>query len=311
MVMTMSKHPAPSPLSFPEARWNLTGLFMHDDFILDFIRRIRDHLNAMPFAWVHGAPLSYRWNGGRVDPDFSIADSHIQNVVDAYKKYDIGCMLTFSNRFLTEKDLDDPECNALLDLLNSWGTKKNGVIVASDILADYIRSTFPNLHLMASIIKVTCEKGEGDLSYYKALESRFDSYVVDVNDNENKELLAGLDRSKAEILVNSCCVYHCPHKAEHYDLLVKVHDKTSGVSMDTVLAYQHKHCKAYPVGRQLGKVRNHCLSMDDLQELYTMGFRQFKLQGRYTTSLTGILYDICRYVFDGESIGPQIFHSFA
>lgn len=299
-----------TPLLFSEAQWNLTGLFIHDGFILDFIRKIRDHLKVKPFKWVHGAPLSYKWNGGRVDPLFKIDRDDIDKLLYAYKNLDIGCMLTFSNRFIKKTDLDDPECNYLIEKITECNSEKNGVIVASDILADYIRDKYPHLHLMASIIKVTCEKGTGNLPYYKLLESRFDSYVVDVNDNTNYDLLENLDRSKAEFLVNSCCVYHCPFKAEHYDMLVKVHDKDSGITMDTVLEYQKKNCKAYPIGRQLGKARNHCLTIEELSRLYEMGFRNFKLQGRYTTSLVGILFDICHYVFEQERIGPQVFHSF-
>ncbi|WP_027359232.1 hypothetical protein [Desulforegula conservatrix] len=299
-----------NPLLFPEAQWNLTGLFFHDPFITDFIRRIRDHLKVNPFKWVHGAPLSYKWNGGRVDPSFNITPDEIDRLINRYKALDIGCMLTFSNRFITKDDLDDPECNYLLEKISECDSGKNGIIVASDILAEYIRGRYPNLHLMASIIKVTCEKGTGNLSYYRSLESNFDSYVVDVNDNVNYDLLENLDRSKAEFLVNSCCVYHCPFKAEHYDILVKVHDKNSEITMDTVLEYQKKNCKAYPIGRQLGKTRNHCLTMEELLRLYEMGFRNFKLQGRYTTSLIGIIYDICHYVFEQEQTGPQVFHSF-
>lgn len=297
-------------LLFPEASWNLTGLFIHDSFILDFIRKIRDHIKVAPFKWVHGAPLSYKWNGGRVDPSFTISRDEIDRILSAYKSLDIGCMLTFSNRFIEKTDLDDPECNYLLDRLSEWGSKKNGVIVASDILADYIRKKYPTLHIMASIIKVTCENGAGDASYYRFLESNFDSFVLDVNDNENYDLLDKLDKEKVEILVNSCCVYHCPFKSEHYDMLVKVHDKSSGITMDKVLEYQKKNCKAYPVGRQLGKTRNHCLTIEELRRVYNMGFRHFKLQGRYTTSLIGILHDICHYVFEQERTGPQVFHSF-
>lgn len=294
----------------PEAKWNLTGLFIHDSFILEFIRRIRDHLKVVPFKWVHGAPLSYKWNGGRVDPSFKISGDEISGTLDAYKSLGIGCMLTFSNRFIEKKDLDDPECNYLLDILSEDDSKKNGVIVSSDVLADYIRKKHPNLHIMASIIKVTCENGGGDISYYRTLESNFDSFVLDVNDNDNYDLLEKLDKKKTEILANSCCVYHCPFKSEHYDMLVKVHDKNSGITMDTVLEYQKKNCKAYPVGRQLGKTRNHCLSLTELMKLYDMGFRNFKLQGRYTTSLTGILHDICHYIFEHERTSSQVFHSF-
>ena len=302
--------PIPGVLLLPEAKWNLTGLFLHDQFILDFIRKVRDHLNVAPFRWVHGAPLSYKWNGGRVDPEFRITRNQIDETLNACKALDIGCMLTFSNRFISRSDLDDPECNYLLERINGWSIKKNGVIVASDRLADYIRKTFPDLHLMASIIKVTCEKGTGDLDYYRKLEAEFDAYVVDVDDNTNYDLLEKLDPSKAEILVNSCCVYHCPFKAEHYDILVKVHDPASGVTQETVLEYQKKNCRAYPIGRQLGKTRNHCLTWEELQMLYNMGFRSFKLQGRHTTSLTGILYDICHYVFENSQAAPGIFHSF-
>lgn len=299
-----------SHVLLPDGQWNLTGLFIHDVFILDFIRKIRDHLGVTPFQWVHGAPLSYLWNGGRVDPQFRISRREIDDIITAYQSLGIGCLLTFSNRFIDKKDLDDPECNYLLEKLNRSDGGKHGVIVASDILADYIREKYPKFHLMASIIKVTCEKGTGHLSYYRSLENRFDSYVVDVNDNLNFELLKELNKEKAEILVNSCCIFGCQHKAEHYDMLTRVNDRGSGVTMELVLKYQKKFCKAYPAGKQLGKKRNHCLTIDQVLTLYDMGFRHFKLQGRQTTALSGILYDICQYVFERNTTGPQVFHAF-
>lgn len=290
--------------------WNLTGLFMYDAFILDFIRKVRDHLQVTPFSWVHGAPLSYVWNGGRVDPAYRISRQEVEKRLDSYSKLGTGCLLTFTNRFIEKKDLQDPDCNHLLEKLQDQGNGRQGVIVSSDLLADYIGAKCPGLHQMASIIKVTCEQGEGDLSYYRSLESRFDSYVVDVNDNNNFALLEKLDKSKAEILVNSCCIYHCPYKAEHYDLLSKLQSRESGVTMEKVLDYQQLNCRAYPAGRQLGKARNHCLTNEELHILYEMGFRRFKLQGRQTTALGGILYDICNYVFSQDHTAQQLFHSF-
>jgi len=295
---------------WPDAKWSVTGMFTHARFLVRFIEEIRYRLSITPLSSVHGCPLSFKWNGGRVNKGFTITKQEIDSFFKLYKKMKIPCFLTFSNRFITKKDLEDPDCNYILDKLAEQNNTENGVIITSDILSDYIRVKYPHLKQMASIIKITCEKEVGNIDYYRKLEDNFDKYVVAVDDYFNFELLEKLDKDKAEILVNSPCVMGCPHKAEHYDKMASLHEHHSLLDMVDLEDFQKSHCKAYPIRKQIGHGRNYMLTYSELKKIYDLGFRHFKLQGRYTASQSSILYDMATYIFEPDYMSALIFHAF-
>lgn len=55
------------------------------------------------------------------------------------KEYGISARLTFSNSLLREEHLSDRKCNELCKLFEETGQKRNGVIIYSDLLLDYIK----------------------------------------------------------------------------------------------------------------------------------------------------------------------------
>lgn len=304
------KKEALNPL-WQNAKWNVTGMFTQAKFLIPFIEEVEKRLQIRPICYVHGCPLGFKWNGGRVDFRISATREEVDWIMAEYKRLNMACFLTFSNRFLTKKDLTDYNCNYLLDKLAAQENPENGVIVVSDLLADYIEKKYPELKKMASIIKVTCDQAAGNLDYYKSLEMRFDRYVVAVDDNWNYELLNQLDNNKVEILVNSRCILHCPHKAEHYDRMAGMHENHSFADQNNLDDFQIKNCKAYPIPRQLlDETRNYTLTHEELHKLYSMGFRYFKLQGRYTASTFSVLYDMATYIFEPRYTAALIFHSF-
>lgn len=285
-------------------------MFSHARFLVHFIDVFRSQHALSPIAFVHGCPLAFLWNGGRVNYDRVPEKKDIDWTLDNFQRLNIPCFLTFSNRFITPEDLDDPDCNYLLAKLADQNHPENGVLVTGDVLSDYIREKYPQLKQMASIIKVTCENGAGNPAYYRQLEERFDKYVVAVDDNWNDNLLSQLDKTKAEILVNSRCVIGCPHKADHYDRMAGLHKHHSKEDVDALMAYQEANCKAYPIPRQIGNERNYTLSHEELRKLYTMGFRYFKIQGRYTASQYSILHDMAHFMFEPRFKADIVFHAF-
>ena len=61
------------------------------------------------------------------------------------EKYGISARLTFSNSLLTEGHLSDKKCNDLCRLFDAGSKIRNGVIIYSDLLLDYIKEKYPNL----------------------------------------------------------------------------------------------------------------------------------------------------------------------
>ena len=62
-----------------------------------------------------------------------------EEALELMKEYGISARLTFSNSLLREEHLSDRKCNELCKLFEETGQKRNGVIIYSDLLLDYIK----------------------------------------------------------------------------------------------------------------------------------------------------------------------------
>ena len=89
----------------------------------------------------YGAPSDCIWGGGRT----SFGDHDPLEALSLMEKYGISARLTFSNSLLTKKHLSDKKCNDLCRLFDAGSKIRNGVIIYSDLLLDYIKEKYPNL----------------------------------------------------------------------------------------------------------------------------------------------------------------------
>lgn len=179
----------------------------------------------------------------------------------------------------------------VLEILNSL-EGQNGVIVSSDLLSNYIRKKYPKLNQISSVIKVIQENGRGNLNFYKNLEKRFDRVVIHVGDNENFELLDNLDRSKIEILVNEPCRRNCAYKKKHFAIYASIQKEKNIIQVMNELDNMTDHCKV------ANAVRDHSFVVqENLNRLYNMGFRHFKLQGRAEYK-EYLMFDLVNYIIN-------------
>lgn len=282
---------------WPDARFNVSGLFIYDDLILNLIRLVQDTLNCrLPIASLHGSP-PVPWNAGRIMPPR--VPNPQQPSPDVLASMNLGCQLTFTNHLLTERDLQDPAGNALLDIL-ARRPDLNGVIVNSDLLSRHIARRHPNLPQIASITKVAIENGRGNAAYYKELGQRFHRYVVHPDDVHNPRLLEQLDRAKAEILINETCVRDCALRARHYDLIAQAQKSPAATS------YKGECLQpADPPAAVSDTQRDCALAHSEMKALYDMGFRNFKLQGRAAQFFFILAYDIAYYMLEPDFAAPS------
>ena len=121
---------------FPEKEinYNISGLFICTELVFKLISIIEDKFEyRLPIKYIFGSP-SVKWNGGRyILKDMNKLESleFIEKEIENTIKKGIIPVFTFSNTFLTEKDLFDEKCNIILKLINDLGAE---VIVASSIL---------------------------------------------------------------------------------------------------------------------------------------------------------------------------------
>ncbi len=143
------------------ALYHLPGLFEFYELYKKFLPLWRTHrewfYDWCDIASIYGAPQDCLWGGGRT----GLGNTHAEDVLALMNEYGISARLTFSNSLLKKEHLSDKKCNELcvkfsgdveseismLDAAvygicrNNKETVHNGVIVHSDLLADYLLIT--------------------------------------------------------------------------------------------------------------------------------------------------------------------------
>ena len=188
--------------------WNIGSLFAHDGFIMSLLDLCKGYGIKVPIKYVFGS-IPCVLQGGRIPPR-DANDNDALKILDDYMSLGVGCRLTFSNNKLEKNDLKDKRGNMLLGHLNSnFCGIKNGVIVSSDLLADYIRDKYENLEIISSLVKPSTEVGLGNdsIEYYEGLMDKYDMVVVNPYMLNNGEFLTKIkNKDKVEFIANHRCV---------------------------------------------------------------------------------------------------------
>lgn len=262
-------------LKIMTAHFHLPGLFEFYDLYKAFLPLYRNHrewfYDWCDIASIYGSPSDCLWGGGRVG--FGEADA--EEVFELMKEFGISSRLTFSNSLLKEEHLSEKKCNELCRLFEN-APVKNGVIVYSDLLLDYLKRNFPGFYFVSSTTKVLT-----DFSDFKMELARndFSFVVLDFRLNKKIEKLEALDeglKNKVEFLCNECCSPFCQERKICYE---NVSRKNLGHECSD------HHCAA-PDGDKGYRFSSAMKSplfigIDDIQNKYLkMGFSNFKIEGR-------------------------------
>lgn len=266
------------------ARYHLPGLFEFFDFYSVFLPLFYGHREYFydwcEIASIYGAPSGCIWNGGRTG--FSgTEENSAKKVLELVEKYGISARLTFSNSLLRKEHLSDRKCNEICRLFenrNGRSKIRNGIIVHSEILLDYLKERYPNFYFVSSTTKVIT-----DFQGFKDELDRKDfSFVVpDFRLNKSIERLESLSeeqKSKVEFLCNECCWTGCKERKICYE---NVSRKNLGEDKDC----PDHICKS--PGGENGYVfskamRNPAfIGINKIKNIYLpLGFSNFKIEGR-------------------------------
>ena len=258
------------------AHYHLPGLFEFYELYRVFLPLFREHREYF-YDWcdigsIYGAPADCVWGGGRVgggacDP---------RDVRALMREYGVSARLTFSNSLLRAEHLSDARCNALCALFSSDWQTRNGVIVHSDVLLDYLQKTYPKLYFVSSTTKVLTEFE--DLRRELARDA-FSYVVPDFRLNKAFDRLSGLsaaEKDKVEFLCNECCWFGCRERKRCYEAVSR-----KNLGMDGA---EHR-CAApgadggYRFSRAMANPG--FIGVGDIQNVYLpMGFSNFKVEGR-------------------------------
>lgn len=197
--------------------YHLPGLFEFYELYRVFLPVFREHREYF-YDWceigsIYGAPSDCIWGGGRT----SFGDADPQEVLTLTQEYKISARLTFSNSLLGEEHLQDRKCNALCELFEKQTEIKNGVILHSELLLDYLRNTCPDLYFVSSTTKVLTD-------FQRFLEEvdreEFRYVVPDFRLNKVFDKLKQMgdsQKEKVEFLCNECCWFGCKDRKACYE----------------------------------------------------------------------------------------------
>lgn len=294
-----------------DIKWNVSGLFTQDDGILNFIDMVKNGFKEdCPITSVHGCP-PVMWNSGRITRP--LLKPEIDGIIDRYTKIGMPLYLTFSNHLLTKEMLNDKLSNYLLDKIAETG--QGGVILASDILSDYIRNKHPKMKLIASIIRAAIDRGAEPaltLDYYEKQAKKFDCVVFLPDDVFNYEMLKKIKhKDKFEIITNEPCLYGCKMRRIHYGFLASFYKNDIELT-EKSFHFETNKCISKPLLKQIAlhigqsnsaRTRNCNVTADEFDYLYDIGYRRFKLQGR-NESPASFIYDLTKYILEPTYFAP-------
>ncbi len=225
------------------------------------------------------------WNGGRMILGRFYPD-RAKAVLDAYNQRGVPYRFTFTNPLITEEELDNPDCNAVLDMADNG---MNEVIVYSPVLESYIRQTHPKMKITSSTCK--CIRSMDEVK--AELAKDYSLVVLDYNFNNNfteLEKLTPEERKRCEILSNPVCLPDCPRRASHYEYIGKMQLEKLGISRqypvltpDVCERYGIKEweCEWRKYNPYTSKPSPLRVTPDLVYGKYSeMGFENFKIEGR-------------------------------
>ena len=281
---------------WPQAQWDVSGAFVNDRELLLFFDYCRKNLGYEPYHLVHGAPLC-TWNSGRVLKNLLRSGEEMRAAGLEYEKRGIAVYLTFTNLLLREEHIKDVVGNALCVFFSRRNpTGRNGVIMANELLLEHIRREYPTLRCVSSILQIVNTGGRGKIDAYKRLAEKYDEVMVPPDDVLNPELLEQLeDKDRYICLVNEYCIRGCPLRPFHYKSLSEESLNFLGYDGREFDKRQAANgCR--DILRMLTEPKLGVLALNtpEIQRLYDMGFRHFKLQGRGHSNASSILFDLIR-----------------
>lgn len=223
-----------------------------------------------------------KWAGGR---PHAVAHGQTKEtfarLVQEYNRRGIRFNLVFSNLLIEEQHLGDKRCNWMLEHCCRPG---NGVIVASHVLARHIRKNFPDYRLIHSLTHFKKEP-----AYYYEHDELYDVFVLPPHLNYRtqvlQELLGRLGPERIEILVNETCFRECSIRQDHYELISKacLEDDWDLWEQLTNAYCQRAHAERFTrldEAKDVKRVKNFCLSREEVNALKALGVCNFKLANR-------------------------------
>lgn len=272
-----STHPSVAP-----EHWHIGGAIPGFQIITTY-RQTLDELGYSNIKFsVFDHHFGLKWAGGRPHAFYpGQTKETFAGIVAEYNRRGIGFELVFSNLFVDKEHLDDPRCNWVLENCYRPG---NGVIVSSNVLAEYIKKNYPNYKLIHSLTH-----GRTDPQYFYDLSDLYDVFVlppiINYRTKVLKELLEAFGSERIEVIANETCFRECKYRREHYEQISKAClEDDWDLWEDLANGYcQRKHAGRFQAMQDpnfVKRIKNFVHDKEEIDNLKESGIVHFKLANR-------------------------------
>ena len=247
------------------------------------------------------------WNGGRMSLGYPYSINDMTKTIKAINDRNIGVRFTYTNSVLDKKYLNDYLMNKTLELAHN---EKNGIIVYSNDLKDYIRKNFPLFKIISSITDVNLNKAVINNKF-----NDFDVVVIPVEYNFNIDFLSSIrdeNKDKVELLINEYCLSNCKYKNLHFKSVSqdqinfdsKLTEAQNSIKFDTSKSI----CPLDTESKKNLIKRSTILNFDDVKKINDIGISNFKIKSR-SDNYHEFIESYCKYLIKPE-YWNQIFEKF-
>lgn len=288
--------------------WNVAGLFLNDEDFLNFFKFLQKNNIKNPITCVYGSIFS-KFEGGRTGLSSIPLNKSIE-LINEYNNLNINCRLTLSNHLINGYELkNDKNVNQLLSFMsnnnNNYTNIKNGVTITLDSTADYIKTHYPNLETICSVIRPAVEVGWGKetVEYYNNLLSKYDYVVINSGKVKDTNFIKQLQhKEKIEVIINSRCELNCPFSKEHYDncaMNVLINDSFALYLLSIKEMALWKKCPKNNTYNSVLSGSN--FSEEEINNLLEMNISHFKMEGR-EWPIHILMRDFGDYIFNNVQL---------
>ena len=246
--------------------YHLPGLFEHFEVyfrLIPIFRAEREKFyDNTEIGSVFGSPTMCIWNGGR----WSYADAIEWEALDFVREWNLPVGLTFSNCLLEQCHLGDTRCN---NILRMFENDTASVMINSPLLEAYIRENYPKYKINASTTRCKGSEAAEELLNYNLT-------VLDHQYNNDTQFLKNIRHpERVELLCNAVCLPDCQRRKEHYEYI------SAGI-IGTERAGKFDCERVFYPFSLVQQFSPTYISKERMDELVTLGFKNFKFEGRNT-----------------------------
>ncbi len=291
----------------PDALWTVEGAFRFDRSIYNAAKHLATSVIVRKITRVAGAPAclwSLDWFSQRRPMELNF----FTQLLDAYSQHGVAVNLTYDNPHIRDEDLTDPYPLRMIAELMQRNSSKvtHSVSVASDSLAQHLRTQFPYLSIHCHVNRLLAMRPEEPRTakWYDQLGELYQRVCLHPQDAVNPAVYSAIaNPDRVDVIVNSPCLRSCPARGEHLQILsdCRYHPYDTTHLQRRVALLRRIGCLNAEHNAPQQK-QTDTLTKAECQNLYDSGYRSFIIQAQQFRNEITLLWDICQCMF---SLPPE------